>query len=73
MYELVIILLIGIDQLIKNWALNVLRYKGVAVSLDKTVFTVRGSHDGGDLTRHRGLFCDNYLHDDSDFSVVVFL
>ena len=28
MYELVIILLIGIDQLIKNWALNVLRYKG---------------------------------------------
>ena len=23
---------------------------GVAVSLDKTVFTVRGSHDGGDLT-----------------------
>jgi hypothetical protein len=46
---------------------------GVAVSLDKTVFTVRGSHDGGDLTRHRGLFCDNYLHDDSDFSVVVFL
>lgn len=29
---------------------------GVAVSLDKTVFAVRGSHDGGDLTRHRGFF-----------------
>ena len=31
MYELIIILLIGIDQLIKNWALNVLRYKGLLV------------------------------------------
>ncbi len=31
MYELVIILLIGVDQLIKNWALNVLRYKGLLV------------------------------------------
>ena len=39
MYELVIILLIGIDQLIKNWALNVLRYKG-AISVIENVFNL---------------------------------
>ena len=27
MYELMIILLIGIDQIVKNWALNELKYK----------------------------------------------
>ena len=39
MYKLVIILLIGIDQLIKNWALNVLRYKG-AISVIENVFNL---------------------------------
>ena len=39
MYELVIILLIGIDQLIKNWALNVLRYKG-AIGVIENVFNL---------------------------------
>lgn len=39
MYELVIILLIGIDQIIKNWALNVLRYKG-SISVIENVFNL---------------------------------
>ena len=39
----------------------------VAVPLDITLPAVLGAHDGGDLPRHRGLFCDDYLHDKFGF------
>ena len=39
MYELMIILLIGIDQIVKNWALNELKYKG-AITVIENVFNL---------------------------------
>ena len=57
MYELVIILLIGIDQLIKNWALNVLRYKG-AISVIENVFNLTYVENRGAAF---GLFQNNQI------------
>ena len=57
MYELVIILLIGIDQLIKNWALNVLRYKG-AISVIENVFNLTSVENRGAAF---GLFQNNQI------------
>ena len=57
MYELVIILLIGIDQLIKNWALNVLRYKGT-ISVIENVFNLTYVENRGAAF---GLFQNNQI------------
>ena len=54
---LVIILLIGIDQLIKNWALNVLRYKG-AISVIENVFNLTYVENRGAAF---GLFQNNQI------------
>lgn len=39
MYELVIVLLIGIDQLIKNWALTQLKHKG-SITIIENIFNL---------------------------------
>ncbi len=57
MYELVIILLIGIDQLIKNWALNELKYKGV-ITVIENVFNLTYVENRGAAF---GLFQNNQI------------
>lgn len=57
MYELVIILLIGIDQLIKRWALNVLEYKGT-ITIIKNVFNLTYVENRGAAF---GLFQNNQI------------
>ncbi|WP_455542712.1 signal peptidase II [Intestinibacter sp.] len=57
MYELAIILLIGIDQLIKNWALNELKYKGV-ITVIENVFNLTYVENRGAAF---GLFQNNQI------------
>ena len=57
MYELMIILLIGIDQIVKNWALNELKYKG-AITVIENVFNLTYVENRGAAF---GLFENNQM------------
>lgn len=57
MYELAIILLIGIDQFVKIWALNELKYKG-AITVIENVFNLTYVENRGAAF---GLFQNNQI------------
>ena len=57
MYELMIILLIGIDQIVMNWALNELKYKG-AITVIENVFNLTYVENRGAAF---GLFENNQM------------
>lgn len=57
MYELAIILLIGIDQFVKMWALNELKYKG-AITVIENVFNLTYVENRGAAF---GLFQNNQI------------